>query len=286
MADRLSDISSQIQNVRQLNGVVTAIRGIAGSRAQRGRSLLAGIEAYSAVVSRAIGEALKLLPAEALAVPSHGRSKRGLILFCAEQGFAGAFSERVFEAAGAADVEASVNFVVGTRGSTVASERRIKAEWSMAMTTRVDGVADFANTLSEALYRYLARDTLVAVDIVVPRSVAGSVRVDRHSLLPIDYGRFAGQKDQAPPLITLAPDLLLEHLAAEYIYAQLCEAAMHALVAENQARMIAMLAAKNNTDAKLASLTRREQQLRQEEITTEIVELAAGAAAARTDSDR
>lgn len=285
MADRLSDISSQIQNVRQLNGVVTAIRGIAGSRAQRGRSLLAGIEAYSAVVSRAIGEALKLLPAEALFPPSHGRAKRGLILFCAEQGFAGAFSERVFEAAGA-DVEASVNVVVGTRGSTVASERRIKAEWSMAMTTRVDGVPDFANTLSEALYRYLARDTLVAVDILFPRSVAGSVRVDRHSLLPIDYSRFAGQKDQAPPLITLAPDLLLEHLTAEYIYAQLCEAAMHALVAENQARMIAMLAAKNNTDAKLASLTRREQQLRQEEITTEIVELAAGAEAARADSDR
>jgi F-type H+-transporting ATPase subunit gamma len=284
MADRLSDITSQIQNVRQLNGVVTAIRGIAGSRAQRGRSLLAGIEAYSAVISRAIGEALKLLPAEAVGPPLHERSKRGLILFCAEQGFAGAFSERVFEAAGA-DVEASINFVVGTRGLTVASERRIKPDWSTAMTTRVEGVPDFANALSEALYRYLAQDSLVRVDILFSRSASGSIRVDRHSLLPIDFSRFASPQDQESPLITLAPDLLLERLAAEYIYAQLCEAAMHAIVAENEARMIAMLAAKNNTDTKLTALLRREQQLRQEEITTEIVELAAGAEAARSASD-
>ncbi len=55
---------------------------------------------------------------------------------------------------------------------------------------------------------------------------------------------------------------------------------MHAVVAENEARMIAMMAAKNNTENKLTGLQQRERQLRQEEITTEIVELAAGAEAA------
>ena len=47
MAERLADIVTQIQNVRQLAAVVTAMRGIAASRAQKSRSLLAGIEAYS-----------------------------------------------------------------------------------------------------------------------------------------------------------------------------------------------------------------------------------------------
>ena len=83
-------------------------------------------------------------------------------------------------------------------------------------------------------------------------------------------------------MITLAPQALLERLAAEYVYAQLCEAAMQAFVAENDARMAAMAAAKNNTESKLAALKQREQQLRQEEITTEIVELATGAEASRT----
>ena len=57
---------------------------------------------------------------------------------------------------------------------------------------------------------------------------------------------------------------------------------MHAFVAENEARMVAMVAAKNNTEAKLAALLQRERQLRQEEITTEIIELVAGAEASRT----
>ena len=77
------------------------------------------------------------------------------------------------------------------------------------------------------------------------------------------------------------PALLLERLAAEYVYAQLCETAMHAFEAENEARMLAMTAAKTNIGAKLVGLAQRERQLRQEEITTEIIELAAGAEASR-----
>ena len=124
MAERLSDIVTQTRNIRQLNAVVTAMRGIAASRAQRGRALLAGIEAYTAVISNAIGEALTLLPADGVAVQERAGAKRGLILFCAEQGFAGAFSERVFDAAGT-DIGGAVTFVVGTRGAAVAGERGI-----------------------------------------------------------------------------------------------------------------------------------------------------------------
>lgn len=280
MAERLSDIVAQIQNVRQLEAVVTAMRGIAASRAQKGRSLLAGIEAYTEVVSHAIGQALNLLPTEMTAAPALDRSKHGLILFCAEQGFAGAFSERVFEAAGA-DIEAATSLVIGTRGAAVAGERGIKPAWSAAMTTRIEGIPSFASQLADVLYGYLARGVIATADILFSRSVAGAVRIDRYSLLPIDFTRFARPVERQAPLITLTPELLLERLAAEYVYAQLCEAAMHALVAENEARMIAMVAAKNNTENKLVALGQRERQLRQEEITTEIVELAAGAEASR-----
>jgi F-type H+-transporting ATPase subunit gamma len=280
MADRLSDIVAQIQNVRQLNAVVAAMRGIAAARAQKGRSVLAGIEAYSEVISRAIGAALNLLPVETTAPPAHEHPKRGLILFCAEQGFAGAFSERVFEAAGA-DLDTATKLIVGTRGAGIASERGIKADWSTAMTTRIEGIPNFADRLAEVLYRYLTQNAFANVDVLFSRSLSGSVRVDRRSLLPLDFTHFARPPEREPPLITLAPDLLLERLTAEYIYAQLCQAAMHAFVAENDARMITMLAAKTNTDVKLDALVRREQLLRQEEITTEIIELAAGAEAAR-----
>jgi F-type H+-transporting ATPase subunit gamma len=279
MAERLVDVVTQLHNVRQLEAVVTAMRGIAASRAQQSRSLLAGIEAYTQVISRAIGQALSLLPADVSPSASRRQAKRGLILFCAEQGFAGAFSERVLDAA-AGDLRDATSFIIGTRGAAIASERCIKPAWSATMAANVDALPTFANQLADALYAYVARGAVVEVDVVFPRSVPGSgIQIDRHSLLPIDFQRFARPIEQLAPLTTLAPQPLLERLAAEYVYAQLCEAAMLAFEAENEARMMAMTLAKTNIATKLNTLSLRERQLRQEEITTEIVELAAGSEA-------
>jgi F-type H+-transporting ATPase subunit gamma len=283
MGERHSDIITQIQNVRQLEAVVTAMRGIAASRAQKARSLLAGIEAYTEVVSRAIEEALSLMPLETEISSPFARARSGLILFCAEQGFAGAFSERVLEAA-AGDIDGATIFIVGTRGAAVANERRIEPAWSAPMAANVDAIPAFANRLADALYGYVAAGIIEKVDILFSRSVSSSgIHIDRHSLLPIDFERFGRPEQTQAPLISFSPRALLERLAAEYVYAQICEAAMHAFAAENEARMIAMLAAKTNIATKLTALSQRERQLRQQEITTEIVELAAGAEASQTE---
>jgi F-type H+-transporting ATPase subunit gamma len=152
------------------------------------------------------------------------------------------------------------------------------------MATHVDAIPSFANRLADALYGFIATGAVAKVDVLFSRSVSGSgIQIDRHSLLPIDFARFARPLEKQAPLTTLAPQLLLEYLAAEYVYAQLCEAAMYAFEAENEARMLAMASAKTNIETKLAGLSQREHQLRQEEITTEIVELAAGAEALTGD---
>ena len=99
MTERLADISARIDNVRQLDSVVIAMRGIAASRTQQSRNHLAGIEAYSDVITLAIGEALNFverIPSSQADPPSVGRA---LIVFCAEQGFAGGLSDRMLEAA-------------------------------------------------------------------------------------------------------------------------------------------------------------------------------------------
>lgn len=220
-----------------------------------------------------------------MTTPPLSRARRGLILFCAEQGFAGAFSERVLDAA-AGDIAGAISLIVGTRGAAVANERGIQPAWSVPLVPHVDAFPRFVNRLAEALYGYVATGRIATVDIVFSRSGSGgAIQIDRHSLLPIDFGRFARPIEKQPPLTTLAPGLLLERLAAEYVYAQLCEAAMHAFEAENEARMMAMASAKTNIGTKLTGLSQRERQLRQEEITTEIVELATGAEASQS-SDR
>ena len=65
------------------------------------------------------------------------------------------------------------------------------------------------------------------------------------------------------------------------MHAQLCEAALHSFAAENEARMEAMAAAHSQIDRQLGSLEATQRLVRQEEITAEIIELAAGEAATR-----
>ncbi len=280
MVGRLADVEAQIQNVRQLGTVVTAMRGIAAARAQQGRSLLGGIDAYSDVISDAISHALALLPGDAVPPTAATAGGRAVILFGAEQGFAGTFAERLLEAVGGSVPGADL-FLIGSRTIALAVERRVTPDWSVAMTTHIDAIPSMVNHLTQALYDRIAEGGIADVDLIYARSAGSGVEVERHSLLPIDYALFTRAAAAFPPITLLAPHVLLERLAEEYVFAQLYKAAMHAFEAENAARMIAMAAAKGNIETKLDRLAQWQRQLRQDEITEEITELAAGAEALR-----
>ncbi len=276
MTERLADISRRIQGVHQLSAVVGAMRAIAATRAQQSRGQLAGIRAFSDTIALAIAQALRLLQGDG--GPADRRAgRRGLILFVAEQGFAGAFSERVLDAAGADAADAEL-FVVGSRGARIAAERGLRIAWQAPMAAHVDGVKLLAVRLADALYAAVPDGGLRTVDLVFPVWAPGEgLAVERHSLLPLDPARFAALPRGDTPLITLPAADLAGRLAEEYVYAALCEAAMRAFAAENEARVAAMVRARRNIETMLETLRALERQVRQEEITAEVVELASGA---------
>src|ERR1700689_4205678 len=82
-------------------------------------------------------------------------TRPALVLFCAEQGFAGAFSERVLDAVGA-DLATSEVFLIGTRGGAVIAERGVAAGWKGAMPSHSLGVPKLADRLAAALYTRIA----------------------------------------------------------------------------------------------------------------------------------
>lgn len=275
MTERVAEVAARIENVHQLDSVVTAMRGIAAARARQSRDLLAGIEAYADAISRAIGQALSLLPPDAT-TPATPVCRRALILFCAEQGFAGGFSDRILNAAHA-QLDGAHLMLIGTRGAGIARERGLTLDWTAAMASQVGGVPAVANHLAEALYARIAEGAVAGADVVYARLDPDSgIRIENAPLIPLDFKRFAAPPTPLPPLITLEPQALIERLAVEYVYARLCEAAMQSFAAENEARMTAMSAAGNNIEGTLGRLEQLRNQVRQEEVTAEIVELTAG----------
>jgi F-type H+-transporting ATPase subunit gamma len=275
MTGRLADIGDRIAGIRQLGAVVSAMRGIAAARARNAKNQLDAVEAYSTILAAAIGRALALA---AIGVSSGG-TRLGLIVFCAEQGFAGAFSERVLDSVGP-DLASATVFLVGTRGVAVAAERGIAVAWTGAMPPRSLGIPRMADGIAEALYARIAEGKIGRLDAVFTQWQAGqTMDVQRRRLFPLDTARFAQPVGANPPLLNLIPSDLLAALTSDYVHAQLSAAGLQAFAAENQARMMAMASTHTEIDRKLARLQRRAQVIRQEEITAEIVELAAGEAA-------
>jgi len=277
MTERLADITARIDGMHQLGAVVNAMRGIAAARARQARGQVAAVDGYAATIAAAIGRALSLAPVS----DTCGHQKfthPALVLFCAEQGFAGAFSERVLDAV-AADVGTAAVFLIGMRGISVAAARGVKAHWTSAMPSHSLGLPRLADRIADALYASIAAGEIDRLDAVF--SIGHGTRVERRRLFPLDMTEFSRPEDGNTPLVTLAPDVLLNELTAGYMHARLCNAALHSFAAESEARMEAMAAARNQIERQLVDLRATQRQVRQEEITAEIIELAAGETASR-----
>jgi len=289
MTERLSDVMARIGSVRQLSSVIGAMRGIAAARAREARERIEGVRAYAATVGAAIGQALAL--AEDGGVPRFARDRRDghlVIAFCAEQGFAGAFNRRVLDVAErllkADGSHRRELLLLGGRGLMAAEERGLEVGWSASMVAHVDEVGALADLVTEQLYARLGSGRATRVNVVHATPSLGEVHVVDRALAPFDFARFPRVKNPSPPIISLPPQILLAELAEEYVFAELCEALTLSLAAENEARMRAMTAAKSNVAKMLDDLIARSRQLRQEEITNEIIEL--GGRKARGGPDR
>jgi len=269
MNERLAEIGARIGGVRKLGSVVSAMRGIAAARARQAQDELTAIDAYEATIHRAVARVLAMAsePAPAPQAPDT------CVVFLAEQGFAGAFSEHVLDRLGAAPRLV----VVGTRGHAIAVESGLMPWRHLALPVHGPGVPRFADGLARDLMASGSRRIEAVFPAVAPDT---TVEVRRLPIFPVE----ATPDDRAapPPILNLAPADLLAGLMAEALHAGLCRAALHALTAENVARMQAMAAAQTQTERKLAELVALERQVRQETITAEIIELASGEGAFRS----
>lgn len=279
MSERLSDVEARIGTVDKLSAVISAMRGIAASRAQEAQKHLASIEAFAATIGAAISQALAFLPDADRQTPGQaGSGRRAIIVLTAEQGFAGPYSEAVFDAAAPLLEMPRDLFIVGDRGLGAARERGLAAVWSAPMIAHPAQAAALASRLTLAIYQHLAEAGLREVYIVHQAPAHGGVsEIVTKRLVPFDQSRFKRPAPGVPPRITLDPQTLLARLIEEYVFAELSEAVMLAFAAENAARTRAMMAAHDNLTNTLTDLQASSRRLRQAEITEEIMELATGA---------
>ncbi len=276
MTERLADISARIEGIRQLGAVVNAMKGIAAARAHVARAQVGAVDSYAETIAAAMAQ---VLPKDAAAsAPDEDNVKTGLLLFGAEQGFAGAFSERVLDSIG--DTAPARLFLVGTRGLSVAASRRITPHWTAPLPSHTPGIPKLADKITTAIYHAVAEERIDSLDVVFTSWASGRPGLLRQRLFPIDLTDLPATAGDRP-LMQLPEEALISALGQDYFNAQICKAALHAFAAENEARMEAMTAAGSQIAQELETFEGTLRRVRQEAITAEIIELGTGAAAAR-----
>jgi F-type H+-transporting ATPase subunit gamma len=283
------EIATRIVSLGELLEIVSAIRAIAASQMQQALRSLEAIRHYSTTVREALSDAAALLTADGTAAPMAEVSKSGLIVFCAEHGLCGGFNEhplRVAEQTLADSERGLVLIVVGSRGAQIFRERGLEPDLTLPMATHCAGVTAAARRIATEVYRMFSDGRIAGLEVVYTQHGEGQISgIERHRLLPLEMPVVEKRPAAFPPLINLSPRSLFDNIAGEYFFATLENAAMQSFFSENSTRFRTMEAAHQNIENKAGELTKLARRVRQEAVTTEILDLITGAEAlARSES--
>lgn len=268
---RLADLEARIASISGLDDVVGAMRALAAVRMRQAQESLDAARAHAETMREALDSARALVPAPELPPePPHT-----LVVFGTEHGFAGAYNERLLdEAAGCALI------VVGSRAVALARDRGLEVVADLSTASHPSGVLDVANAVAAELMRHLEQAGKTTADVLHGRARGtGASTFERRTILPASPP--SRPRGAFPPLHDLEPRQLLAALAREALIAELACVAMESLAAESAARMQAMSAARDNIERKLTDMQRAEHRARQDQVTTELLDLVTGTRARR-----
>ncbi|MDQ1489885.1 MAG: F-type H+-transporting ATPase subunit gamma, partial [Actinomycetota bacterium] len=205
------------------------------------------------------------------------------------RGLAGAYNANVVRRA-EADIRSTDRparlFLVGRKAESHFRHRGYEIHRAYGGMSDSPGPDDAHRLAADVIAAY-EQGAVDAVDLVATQFLSlGTQRAAVRRLLPVE--RFGPQPGCAGgyELEPGEPMAILDRLLPRYVEARLFAALLDASASEYAARQRAMKAATDNADDLVTSLRRSANQVRQAEITTEIMEIVGGAEALRpSDAD-
>lgn len=281
------EIAARITSLNELVEIVAAIRAMAASQMQQALRSLEAIRGYSEQIHEALSEAATLLPVTGAIEAVPRPKKSALVVFCAEHGLCGGFNEHPLHAAerAAKAIKGGLALIViGTRGAQIGRERGLNPDLVLPMATHCAAVTGTARRGALELYRMFSEGRVDRVEIIYAQLAGGQPpHIEQHRLLPLEMPVVQKTANEPSPIINLPPQRLFDNIVSEYFFATLENAAMQSFFSENSTPFRTMEAAHQNIQQKSGEFAKLMQRLRQESITSEILDLIAGSAAQESD---
>lgn len=269
MTERLEDVRRRREVIDEIGEVVGALRAIAAAHSTDAQTALDAISLFEGHVSSALTRL-------AMPVPLPRTEGPGLTLVVgAAQGFCGGYPARVAEAAKDMAPRGSGLLVVGQRTGAMLSDAGITPVWRADLPAAARFVPALASAVTDVLL--VLGERFPGPITALSGTDAPGLPVKTWAIWPLEpRAPVKPDKTAAPPLTTLPAADLLRGLLAETLFAEVARTIMQGLRIENKARVAAMARAQTNLKTRRAEVDQHYRQARQEQMTTEVIELSMG----------
>jgi F-type H+-transporting ATPase subunit gamma len=289
MSVQIKEVKRRIGTVRQVRRVTSTLRQVAAARVQQLRIRIDHSRLYLEQLHRLLGitaGSVSLRHHALLRASSAGRPC--LVIFGADRGLCGGFVGGLIEAAQArAERSGWSDFTTMTVGRVTSRrarrqgfvlQREFRQPELMNRDRRGDPAAQrvpgLQNILDATVNGFL-RGEYREVHLVYARFE--TLLRQRPVVVPfLPIGLPSGAGGSQATVFDPSPDEILRSLSSEFLNQCLFHAAVSSVGSENAARQMAMQRATDNASTMLGELTTSFRRLRQEGITTEMLELFGG----------
>ena len=290
MGAKLRVVRRRIRSVQSTKKITRAMELIASSRIVRAQTRVEASRPYAEQLTKAMEDVASRSSSidDPLLEHREHATKIGVLVITSDRGLAGAYNANVLKIAEQhlreirAGGKEPVLYVVGKKGVGYFRFRGVPMQDSWQGFSEVPPyekaevvgrqlIKDFADETIDELYcaytdfrsAFTLRATSKRFLPIAPEEVTGTAR----DTVPAEY------------LFEPEPAEILEHLLPQYVITKVYAALLESAASENASRRRAMKAATDNADDLIKVLTRQANRARQDEITTEILEIVGGAEA-------
>lgn len=284
---QIRQLKRRIRSVQSTQKITRAMEMIAASRIMRAQARVRAARPYAEQIHQVI---------KGLAVSNEVRNhpllrvreprRTAVIVNTSDRGLAGAYNANVLKVAERTireeeDAGRTVDlYVVGSKGAGYFAYRgrRALAVWEDVSDAPT---IDAASTVAEVVMQRYADEELDRVWLVYTDFKSSLTQTPvRMELLPVKPEEFSGGEAIAPEfLFEPSQEELLERLIPRYVEAKMFHSLLESSASEHAARQRAMKSATDNAKEVADNLSRIMNAARQEQITTEIIEIVGGAEA-------
>lgn len=269
------EIEKKIQIFNSIHEIVNAMKAFAGVNFRKCEERIHSLRTFEEELYKGLGILLYYFPH--LELPKTTTKKRLIIAFGSDQGFCGAYNHKLAEDLSKRLDPKDIIIGIGKKLGDFLEEFNTKPFLLLKAPVSLEGIRESLEELYEKILNLLKSIGTMEIFLFFMSVIERETHIFFEKVLPLEREKIMIKPYiMNKPLLYLPPEKLLKKFLNEWLFISVYRAYLEALRSESYLRIKSMDLASENIKRKITELQIARHYQRQEEITTEIIEILVG----------